>query len=96
MEHGTLGFLKSSLGLFFLIFIYSGEEQNTKYGIAKLMGEIFQLDTSHITPNPDPPGPNSVARPCNCKLDTTALQIMGLVELRPFKDGLLGINTCEK
>jgi len=61
---------------------FSGEEAFTKYSLAKLMGEIFQIDTSHLTENPDPE--SGALRPRDCHLDTTAMTLMGFVKLLAF------------
>eukprot|EP00026_Physarum_polycephalum_P013498 Phypoly_transcript_13909.p1 GENE.Phypoly_transcript_13909~~Phypoly_transcript_13909.p1 ORF type:complete len:299 (+),score=55.31 Phypoly_transcript_13909:71-967(+) len=65
---------------------FSAEEAFTKYTIVKLLGEVISRDTSHITGNTNPPSGDP--RPHDCKLDTTAMQLMGFVKLRNFRESL--------
>jgi hypothetical protein len=84
---------------FFPIFLYSiyihkaltkelcsAEEAFTKYTIVKLLGDVTGRDTSQLTGNPNPPSGDP--RPHNCKLDTTAMQLMGFIKLRNFRESL--------
>lgn len=64
---------------------WSGDEKYTKYEIAKIMGEVFNLDTSHIQPTKVD---NSDVRAPNARLDTTTLKLMGIGKSTPFKEGL--------
>jgi len=65
---------------------FSSEETFTKYTIVKLLGDLIAHDTSHITSSTNPPSGDP--RPRDCKLDTTAMQLMGFVKLRNFRESL--------
>jgi dTDP-4-dehydrorhamnose reductase len=65
---------------------FSSNERYSKYQIAVTIGKLFNLPTTHITPDPNPPA--GVPRPRDCHLDTTALNLMGFLKLTPFEVGI--------
>jgi len=65
---------------------FSSNEQFTKYKIATTIGKIFNISTAHI--KPDTNAPQGAPRPRDCHLDTTALQLMGFLNLTSFEEGI--------
>ena len=57
---------------------FSGPEALTKYEIAKIMGQLYKINTDHLTANPE--APSGAPRPYNCQLDDHLLS--DLIELK--------------
>jgi S-adenosylmethionine synthetase len=58
------------------IFHWSGNEEFTKYSMAKVMGEILDVDVSKIQPNNEPTA--GAPRPKNCQLDCSKIESLGI------------------
>jgi len=65
---------------------WCGSERYTKYGQALVMGEILNLPTSHLHPDPNPPG--GAPRPRDCQLDCSKLEHLGFGQRTPFRHAL--------
>jgi len=65
----------------------SGDEQFTKYTMGEAMAQLLGIDFSHVSPNNEEP-PKDVLRPYNAKLDTTALKLMGVLRVTPFRQAI--------
>lgn len=68
------------------VYHWCGPECFTKYEMALAMGEILGTSTSHLEPDPNPPG--GAPRPRDCQLDTSALTTIGICHQTPFRDAL--------
>ncbi len=64
------------------IFHWSGNEEFTKYTMAKVMGEILHVDVSKIDPNNEPTA--GAPRPKDCQLDCSKIEKMGIGKRTPF------------
>jgi S-adenosylmethionine synthetase len=62
---------------------WSGNQPFTKYEIAKVIADIFNLDISHVFPITAPSG--GAPRPHNCQLDTTDLEKIKIGQRTEFK-----------
>lgn len=72
------------------IFHYSSNDTATRLGIARQIGDILGLPTSHITGSAEPPP--GAPRPKHVKLEGSRLTDYGLAHPpTPFKDALLSI-----
>jgi S-adenosylmethionine synthetase len=72
------------------VYHYSGRERFTRYGLARLMGELLGLPTDHLSPDPGPP--TGAPRPYDCQLVTTKLEATGLAApTTPLRDGLRAV-----
>lgn len=68
------------------IYQWGGEENMTKFGMVKVMSEVFNLSMTHVSPDPNPvPGAN---RPYNAQLSNAKLQALGVGKHTPFRDGI--------
>ena len=68
------------------IYHWCGSECLTKYEMALIMGEILNVPTAHLTPDPNPPA--GAPRPQDCRLDTSALTTVGISHQTPFREAL--------
>jgi len=66
------------------IFHWSGDEEFTKFSMAKVMGDILDVDVSNIKPNNEPTA--GAPRPQNCQLDCSKIENMGIGRRTPFAD----------
>ncbi|XP_015280996.1 PREDICTED: methionine adenosyltransferase 2 subunit beta isoform X1 [Gekko japonicus] len=69
------------------IFHWSGKEQMTKYEMACVMADAFNLPSSHLRPITDSPVMGA-ARPRNAQLDCSRLQMLGIGQQTPFRIGI--------
>ena len=69
------------------IFHWSGNEEFTKYSMAKIMGEIFDIDVSRIQPNNEPTA--GAPRPKNCQLDCSKIEDLGIGRRTAFREAVL-------
>ncbi|KAL8211679.1 UNVERIFIED_CONTAM: Methionine adenosyltransferase 2 subunit beta [Gekko kuhli] len=69
------------------IFHWSGNEQMTKYEMACVMADAFNLPSSHLRPVTDSPVVGA-ARPRNAQLDCSRLQMLGIGQQTPFRTGI--------
>ncbi|XP_071023118.1 methionine adenosyltransferase 2 subunit beta isoform X4 [Oncorhynchus clarkii lewisi] len=68
------------------IFHYSGKEQMTKYEMACVIADAFNLPSSHLIPMTEQPAGAGAQRPQNARLECSRLELLGLgVEPIPFK-----------
>ncbi|XP_021473231.1 methionine adenosyltransferase 2 subunit beta isoform X3 [Oncorhynchus mykiss] len=68
------------------IFHYSGKEQMTKYEMACVIADAFNLSSSHLIPMTEQPAGAGAQRPQNARLECSRLELLGLgVEPIPFK-----------
>ena len=68
------------------IFHWGNEEGFTKFAIAKIMAEEFNLPSDHLVGNKEPsPG---AKRPVNCQLDCSDLKALGFGKTTPFRVGI--------
>jgi len=70
------------------IYQWCGREALTKYGMAKAMGEAFQLDDTGLVGNAQPPPPTGVQRPHNTTLNTDRLDVLGIGAHTKFSEGI--------
>ena len=68
------------------IYHMSGAEALTKYDMVCAMAEGFELDHSHLSP--DPTAPDGAPRPQNCQLDLSRLQRETTLIQTPFREGI--------
>ncbi|MEI6891484.1 MAG: SDR family oxidoreductase [Pontiella sp.] len=73
------------------IFHMSGAEAFSKYDMACIIGDVLQLDHSHLSPDSQPPA--GAPRPKNSQLDISRLQQMTAVEQTPFSLNIQHILT---
>jgi S-adenosylmethionine synthetase len=66
------------------IFHWSGNEEFTKFSMAKVMGDILEIDISKIKPNNEPTA--GAPRPQNCQLDCSKIENMHMGKRTPFAD----------
>jgi len=66
------------------IFHWSGDEEFTKYTMAKIMGDILDIDVSKIKPNNKPTA--GAPRPQNCQLDCSKIEHMKIGKRTPFAE----------
>jgi S-adenosylmethionine synthetase len=68
------------------IFHWCGDERFTKYQQAVLMGELLNISTSHLRPDPNPP--SGAPRPHDCRLDCSLLESLGVGRRTAFREAL--------
>ncbi len=51
------------------VYQWCGDEELTKYGMVKIMGEQLGLDTSHVVGNAEKPPEGGVKRPRDTTMD---------------------------
>ena len=66
---------------------WSGNECMTKYGMAKIMAEVFSLRSDHLIPVNEP-SVGGTPRPYNTQLDCSELESVGIGNHTPFRDGI--------
>ncbi|XP_020663540.1 methionine adenosyltransferase 2 subunit beta [Pogona vitticeps] len=69
------------------IFHWSGNEQMTKFEMARAMADAFNLPSSHLRPITDSPVVGAL-RPRNAQLDCSRLQMLGIGQHTPFRVGI--------
>lgn len=76
---------------------FNGEEQTTKYALTQMIGDIWGVDASHISPQPEPPA-GSVPRPRDCALHPERLQALGVYDgvCTPLRDALTEVLAPHK
>ena len=67
-------------------FHWTGSEMMTKYDMALLMAEVFDLPSSHIVADTKPSA--GAPRPFDCHLDSSRLDDLGAKERTPFKEAI--------
>ncbi len=65
---------------------WSGSECLTKYEMALLMADAWQMSADHLSPAPDKP--QGAPRPYDCQLDTSKLEALGIGAHTPFPEGI--------
>ncbi|XP_057312375.1 methionine adenosyltransferase 2 subunit beta-like [Hydractinia symbiolongicarpus] len=73
------------------IWQWRSDDKLTKYGMVKVMSEVFNLPVSHVTPNNSPT--SGAARPYDCEFDCSELEAIGVSQRTPFREA---INACLK
>ena len=68
------------------IFHWGNEESFTKFAIAKIMAELFNLPSDHLVGNKEPSA--GAKRPVNCQLDCSDLKALGFGKTTPFRVGI--------
>lgn len=68
------------------IFHWSNEECFTKFAIAKIIAELFNLPSDHLVGNKQPSA--GAKRPVNCQLDCSDLKALGFGKTTPFRVGI--------
>jgi len=66
------------------VFHWSGDEEFTKFSMAKVMGDILDIDVSKIESNNEPTA--GAPRPKNCQLDCSKIENMGIGRRTPLAD----------
>jgi len=73
------------------IYHWSGDEEMTKYDMAKAMTEVLSLPSDHLVANTDAPPPQTATqRPYNAKLGCKRLLDLGARNRYTFKEGIKG------
>ncbi|GFN78048.1 methionine adenosyltransferase 2 subunit beta [Plakobranchus ocellatus] len=70
-------------------FHWSGDEMLTKYDMAVIMAELFNLPSAHIVADTRPA--QGAPRPFDCHLDCGRMEALGAVKRTPFREG---IKSC--
>lgn len=68
------------------IYHFSGSEALTKFEMLQAMGNVLNLGTDHITPNPDPPA--GAPRPKNSQLDISRLAACTALQQTAFGENI--------
>lgn len=68
------------------IYHWNNEEGFTKFAIAKIIAEIFDLPSDHLVGNKEPSA--GAKRPVNCQLDCSDLKALGFGKTTPFRVGI--------
>ncbi|XP_042309358.1 methionine adenosyltransferase 2 subunit beta isoform X1 [Sceloporus undulatus] len=68
-------------------FHWSGNEQMTKFEMARAMADAFNLPSSHLRPITDSPVVGAL-RPKNAHLDCSRLRMLGIEQQTPFRVGI--------
>ncbi|XP_044309873.1 methionine adenosyltransferase 2 subunit beta isoform X2 [Varanus komodoensis] len=68
-------------------FHWSGNEQMTKFEMARAMADAFNLPSSHLRPITDSPVVGAL-RPKNAQLDCSRLRMLGIGQHTPFQVGI--------
>lgn len=68
------------------VYQWCGSEPLTKYGMTKIISEVFNLPMDHITADPTPS--HTAARPHNTQLCRGRLESLGIGHHTPFRAGI--------
>lgn len=71
------------------IYQWRADEELTKYDMAKIMAQQFDLPSDHYVANTTPPsGGDAAARPHNCRMTTERMEELGAKISVSFAEGI--------